>query len=83
MATKNITIEIDVYERLKALRATPSESFSKVLRRSLPRRAGPTGAEILAMLENGTYPKIGWTDEEIAAIERVDEILLPEAQDWK
>lgn len=82
MATKTISIELDVYERLKALRATPSESFSKVLRRSLPNRTGLTGAEILAMIEGGTYPKIGWTDEEIEAIENVDAIFLPEGRDW-
>lgn len=76
MATKTISIDIDVYERLKALRSTPSESFSKVLRRALPVRTGLTGAEILGMIESGAYPKVGWTDEEIDAIENVDALFL-------
>ena len=83
MATKTISIELDVYERLKSLRTTPSESFSKVLRRSLPSKKGLSGAEILAMIECGTYPKVGWTDEEIEAIENVDALFLPEDRDWK
>lgn len=83
MATKTISIELDVYERLKALRKTPSESFSKILRRSLPTKRGLTGAEILAMIENGTYPKVGWTDDEIEAIENVDAIFVSEERDWR
>lgn len=83
MATKTISIELDVYERLKSLRTSPSESFSRVLRRSLPAKKGLTGAEILAMIESGTYPKVGWTDEEIEAIESVDAVFLPEDRDWK
>ncbi len=51
MATKNITIEIDVYERLKALKET-SESFSQVLRRTLPERlAGISAIDLLRMNE--------------------------------
>ena len=72
MATRTNPFEVDVYERLKALRSAPSESFSKVLRRALPSRTGLTGAEILAMIEDGTYPAVGWTEAEIDAIENVD-----------
>lgn len=42
-----------------------------------------SGAEILAMIEGGTYPKVGWTDEEIDTIENVDSVFLPEDRDWK
>ena len=72
MATKTISIEVDVYERIKALRSMPSESFSEVLRRALPSRTGLTGGETLAMIEDGTYPVVGWTEAEIDAIENVD-----------
>ena len=78
MATKTISIELDVYERLRALRSTPSESFSKVLRRALPARTGLTGGELLALIESGDYPKVGWTDEEMDAIENVDALFRPE-----
>ena len=33
MATKTITLELDAYERLKAAKRTPRESFSEVVRR--------------------------------------------------
>lgn len=84
MATKTISIELDVYERLKALRTAPSESFSQVLRRSLPVRAGLTGAEILSLIESGRYPKVGWSDREIETMEEIDSTFLPEGRDsWK
>ena len=47
MTTKTISIEIDVYEQLKALKATPSESFSQVLRRQLPVARGLPAYELL------------------------------------
>ena len=34
MATKTISIELDVYERLKRAKRSPRESFSSVLRRA-------------------------------------------------
>ncbi|MCB1102272.1 MAG: hypothetical protein KDL10_07910, partial [Kiritimatiellae bacterium] len=33
MPTKTITLELDAYERLKAAKRSPRESFSEVVRR--------------------------------------------------
>lgn len=44
MATKTISIDIEAYERLRRARRTPTESFSKVIKRAEwpapPRTAG-------------------------------------------
>lgn len=47
MATKTISIEIDVYEQLRALKTSPSESFSQVLRRQLASAGGLPAYELL------------------------------------
>lgn len=67
MATKTISIEIDVYERLRSLRKAPSESFSQVLRRELSRTGSITAGELLkrALSEE----ELRFTEDEIQAIE--------------
>lgn len=72
MATKTISIELDVYERLKALKRAPSESFSQVLRRELAPKGPMRAAEILRMVSEGTYPRVGLTEEQLSLIEAVD-----------
>ena len=47
MATKTISIELDVYERLRALKESPSESFSQVLRKQLSKSGGLPASELL------------------------------------
>ena len=47
MATKTISIEVDVYDMLRDLKATPSESFSQVLRRELSRPKGMLASDLL------------------------------------
>ena len=81
MATKTISIELDVYERLKALKNSPSESFSQVIRRTLPRPGGLAACDILKMIEDGSFPKVDWTDEEIEAIESIGSAVVDEEID--
>jgi predicted CopG family antitoxin len=69
MATKTISIEIDVYERLKALKSTSSESFSQVLRRELPRQRGLPVSELLKRAENGAF--LNMNEEGLANVEWV------------
>jgi predicted CopG family antitoxin len=45
MATKTISIELDVYERLKWAKRTERESFSSVLRRASWPDLEPTASE--------------------------------------
>jgi len=49
MATKTISLSLDAYERLRAARQHPRESFSSVLRRARWDEEGTpvTGAEVL------------------------------------
>ncbi|MFZ4508788.1 MAG: antitoxin VapB family protein [Fimbriimonas sp.] len=76
MATKTISIELDVYERLKSLKSRDSESFSQVLRRTLPANRSVRASNILAMLESGSLPKVGWTDQEMEQIESIDDAFM-------
>jgi predicted CopG family antitoxin len=56
MATKTITIELDVYEAL-ATQKWPKESFSELLRRLLAERPATTAAELLAVMR--TFVHVG------------------------
>lgn len=51
MATKTISIELDVYEKLKSLKKGGRESFSQVLRRAKWEESISTGASILQWLD--------------------------------
>lgn len=48
MATKTISLRIEAYERLKAARRYPDESFSQVVLRARWPEQTITGAELLA-----------------------------------
>jgi hypothetical protein len=75
MATKTISIEIDVYDRLKALKQTSSESFSQVLRRELSPPRGISAKDLLRLIEDGSYPQLGLTDDEVDSIENIDSVF--------
>ena len=51
MATKTITIELDVYDALVRARQHPRESFSEVLRRAKWDTKQHTGRALLAFLQ--------------------------------
>ena len=68
MATKTISIEIDVYDKLRRLKETPGESFSQVLRRVLAAPKVVTGADIVKLIKEGSIPKL-LSDEELDHLE--------------
>lgn len=70
MATKTISIELDVYDRLKTLRKTPSESFSQVLRRELSGRAGVSALDLLE-LSKKPGGLLGISDEDLVNVETI------------
>lgn len=76
MATKTISIEVDVYELLKELKISPSESFSEVIRRTVPKRAR-TVREIRALYDAGELKSGILTDEDVAKIEEARESGAP------
>lgn len=66
MATKTITLELDAYERLKAAKRSPRESFSEVVRRLPIPGHTFTGRDLLALREQrGAY----LTEADAAAID--------------
>jgi predicted CopG family antitoxin len=81
MATKTISIEIDVYDRLKALKQTSSESFSQVLRRELSPPRGISAKDLLRIAnEEGGVLKI--TEAQLQEIEQAKESLNLWSDPW-
>ena len=82
MATKTISIELDVYERLRSLKATPSESFSQVLRRELPGPDYWTAKDLLNAIDSGKWTGLGLTEESLSQIEEAESLDLPPIDSW-
>jgi predicted CopG family antitoxin len=80
MATKTISVHLDAYERLKAARRSPDESFSQViLRASWPEKAF-TARELLERLrKHGPF----FTDAELDAIEEAKDREKPPVNKWR
>jgi len=74
MATKTISIEVDVYEKLRDLKNSPSESFSQVLRRLTSGPKVITGADVVRLIDEGRIPKV-FSDQEL---DRLDEMQQEE-----
>ena len=81
MATKTISIEVDVYELLKELKISPSESFSEVIRRTVPKRARSV-REIRALYDAGELKSGILTDEDVAKIEEARDSGSPARDAW-
>jgi predicted CopG family antitoxin len=71
MATKMISIELDVYDALVAHRRHPKESFSQVIRRARWDDQTGLGSDVLAYLRNAT-PIAEERLTELEAIQRVE-----------
>ena len=81
MATKTISIEVDVYDRLKALKQTSSESFSQVLRRELSPPRGIRASDLLRIAkEDGGVLKV--TEAQLQDIEEAKESLSQWSDPW-
>jgi predicted CopG family antitoxin len=77
MATKTISIELDVYERLRHLKSGPGESFSQVLRRELPEPQYWTAVDFLQAIESGAWKGLGLSEKGLQIVEEADRMDAP------
>ena len=79
MATKTISLKVEAYERLKAAKAYPGESFSEVVMRASWPESTITGAELMSICrERG--PTYG--TEALGRIEELKEKDEPPEDKW-
>jgi predicted CopG family antitoxin len=80
MGTKTISLTEEAYERLRAHRKGPGDSFSRVVMRAKWDEKGVTGAELLKMWEEaGPF----FTNSELEAIEETQLADAPPEDKWK
>lgn len=73
MATKTISIELDVYNRLKERRKSPRESFSQILRRAKWDDESLTGQKLLNVLEGRIATNALLSDEDLNTLDNLQE----------
>jgi len=79
MATKTISLEIDAYEKLKAAKRSPRESFSEVVRRARWSDTPLTAERLLSLVSAGRWPE-GELDTD--AIEAANASDAPPDDPW-
>jgi hypothetical protein len=79
MATKTISIDLEAYERLRAARRSPDESFSRVIKRAHWRNEVPTAAALLDVL--GGLPTVG--DDVLTRLDEAQHADTPPEDLWR
>ncbi|MGF2943829.1 antitoxin VapB family protein [Mycobacterium sp. Lab-001] len=79
VATKTISIDLDAYERLRAARRTPNESFSRVIKRAHWRNEVPTAAALLDALD--ALPAVG--DHVLRRLDEAQHADTPPPDQWR
>ena len=69
MAPKTISLELDAYESLKAVKRHPRESFSEVVRRLVQPKNPITGKQLFDKLQEGRFTL---TEEDAEVIDRLN-----------
>jgi len=83
MATKTISIELDVYETLRSLKRSSRESFSQVLRRARWDSEISTGASILDFYKNKAVGNSLLGKDSIVSLEDFQNSDLPAKDKWR
>lgn len=79
MATKTISIDLEAYERLRAARRSPNESFSRVIKRARWRKEVPTAAALLeALVELPTV-----SDDVLMRLDEAQHADAPPEDPWR
>jgi hypothetical protein len=79
VATKTISIDLEAYERLRAARRSPNESFSHVIKRAHWRDEVPTAAALLDALAD--LPTVG--DDVLTRLEEAQDSDTPPEDQWR
>ena len=79
MPTKTISIDLEAYERLRAARRSPSESFSRVIKRAHWHNEVPTAAALLDALAE--LPTVG--KDVLARLDDAQRADTPPQDQWR
>jgi len=79
MSTKTISLKLEAYERLRAARRYPTESFSEVVLRATWPEDTITARELLA-LARARGPRLG--EAELDAIDALKRLDAPPEDKW-
>ncbi len=83
MATKTISLELDAYEKLRAAKTSPKESFSSVVRRATwPKKPG-TGKAILAHFVALVKEDSLLSSERLEQLDAAQEADRPPEDPWR
>lgn len=79
MATKTISIDMEAYERLRAARQSPNESFSRVIKRAHWRNELHTAAALLDVLAE--LPTVA--DDVLVRLDEAQRADTPPEDQWR
>jgi len=79
MATKTISIDLEAYERLRAARRAPNESFSHVIKRAHWRNEVPTAAMLLDAIAELPLAD----DDVLARLDEAQHADAPPEDQWR